>query len=100
MNLLAFSKQDPTIFFVAEVDKISCFRVEEEDQHPFQTLQVIANRSSIGRETWLDRRIPINSIHVGSLGTAEVLVSVDEAGQVRLWYTSNLEHSPICLTVE
>ena len=100
MNLLAFSQQDPTVFYAAELDSINCFRIGEEGCPPFHTLQCVSGRSTTESNRAPDRRIPINCIHIGYLGSAEVLVAADEAAQVHVWYTNDLDHSPICITVE
>ncbi|TPX31217.1 hypothetical protein SeMB42_g07794 [Synchytrium endobioticum] len=95
MNLIAFSRNDPTVFFVAELDTICCFRIGHEHHHPFRRLGAPPDGAAD-----IARRIPINSILVASLGSAEVLVSVDEAAQVRVWRTSALDKTPISLTVD
>ncbi|TPX34870.1 hypothetical protein SmJEL517_g02651 [Synchytrium microbalum] len=87
INLMAFSKQDPDILYVAEYDIIKCFRVN----------QVTAFDTLISSE---GQRSPINAIHVGSLGAMEVLVTASDRGPVRVWFTnldSDLHRTPISL---
>ncbi|KAF9956140.1 hypothetical protein BGZ70_010029 [Mortierella alpina] len=41
----------------------------------------------------------INILQIGHLGTEEVLVSADEAGDVCVWFTMNLQREPLLLSV-
>ncbi|KAI8918121.1 hypothetical protein BC831DRAFT_516198 [Entophlyctis helioformis] len=43
---------------------------------------------------------PSTAIRVGQLGTEEMLVSVDDNGNVRLFYTAHLSRPPICLLTQ
>ncbi|KAF9934831.1 hypothetical protein FBU30_010804 [Linnemannia zychae] len=57
----------------------------------------ISDPRSIDDETSMDRTI--NIIQVGYLGTEEVLVTANDAGEACVWFTSNLRRDPLLLSV-
>jgi len=46
-------------------------------------------------QEFIDRTI--NVLKVGRLGLEEVLVSADEQGEIRVWFTMNLQRDPLLL---
>ncbi|CAG8550866.1 20230_t:CDS:10 [Gigaspora rosea] len=97
MNLTAVSNKFKDIFFVAIYDSIFAYRLnsyhDEDDtpKKPFKKLNRPIDSTSHDDE---EQHI-INAIKVGEIGYEEVLVSVDESGDIHVWYTSNLEKDPL-----
>ncbi|CAG8539020.1 10396_t:CDS:10 [Dentiscutata erythropus] len=97
MNLTAVSNKIKDIFFVAIYDSIFAYRLssynDEDDtpKKPFKKLNRPIDPTSHDDE---EQHI-INAIKVGEIGYEEVLVSVDESGDIHVWYTSNLEKNPL-----
>ncbi|KAI8924638.1 hypothetical protein BC831DRAFT_513155 [Entophlyctis helioformis] len=92
MNLLAVSGQDPSKAFLALDDSIHVFEVAGGPSPAYSDppLTVLQTRTGAA----------INAIRVGQLGTEEMLVSVDDNGNVRLFYTAHLSRPPICLLTQ
>ena len=103
MNLMASSSKDTSLFFVAVLDSIYCFRSSTFTNCHFiqhQKLQIRAflkippppihhdNNPSLSR-------IPINFIRIVNLGDQEYLVSVDDAGSIRLYKSDALNEPPL-----
>ena len=42
----------------------------------------------------------INSLKIGMLGNEEVVGSVDDDGEVRVYYVNNLDRKPVCFRLE
>ncbi|KAJ3079697.1 hypothetical protein HK102_003572, partial [Quaeritorhiza haematococci] len=103
LNLLAASKRDPTLFFVAVFNQVCAYRLPypgappDVEAKPFVKLNV--HEPSTAAELppgSLDQAI--NALKIGQIGTDEVLVAVDNGGEVRVWFTSSLTtRPPICL---
>ncbi|CAG8582598.1 1546_t:CDS:2, partial [Scutellospora calospora] len=100
MNLTAVSNKFKDIFFVAIYDSIFVYRLspyhneddtDDTSKKPFRKL----NRpvDSISHDD--EGQHVINAIKVGDIGYEEVLVSVDESGDIHVWYTSNLDRNPL-----
>ncbi|KAJ3122703.1 hypothetical protein HK098_002539 [Nowakowskiella sp. JEL0407] len=107
LNLLAASRQDSSLFFVADCGTINCHRFPPSAiggnsylpddfsiQAPFKKLKTNTNNDP---ET--DSPFPINALRTGYLGNDEVLVSVDDGANVFIAYTNDLERTPITLAV-
>ncbi|RPA85263.1 hypothetical protein BJ508DRAFT_412050 [Ascobolus immersus RN42] len=86
-NLFQASKKYNLVFLV-RVHKINVF----EPSFPSQTLpaEPLTVLDPLPDNSSLPLRVGINNIHVGELGTEEVLVSVHENGKVFVWYTRDL----------
>ncbi|GBC02341.1 hypothetical protein RclHR1_04580009 [Rhizophagus clarus] len=93
MNLLAVSDRDKNIMFVAMDDMIFVHQlnINGKPGDPIKKLRVSANLERTNKT--------INAIKVGKIGNEEVLVSVDEAGDIRIWFTSNLDKIPIQFSI-
>ncbi|PKC69774.1 hypothetical protein RhiirA1_377245 [Rhizophagus irregularis] len=91
MNLLAISDIDKNIMFVAMNDTIFVHRLNfnGKPSEPFKKLRYSTEPD------YTNKSHTINAIKVGKIGNEEVLVSVDEAGDIRIWFTSNLNKNPI-----
>uniref|UniRef100_U9UWV0 Piwi-domain-containing protein n=1 Tax=Rhizophagus irregularis (strain DAOM 181602 / DAOM 197198 / MUCL 43194) TaxID=747089 RepID=U9UWV0_RHIID len=91
MNLLAISDIDKNIMFVAMNDTIFVHRLNfnGKPSEPFKKLRYSTEPD------YTNKSHTINAIKVGKIGNEEVLVSVDEAGDIRIWFTSNLDKNPI-----
>ncbi|CAG8501646.1 11537_t:CDS:2 [Diversispora eburnea] len=81
MNLSAVSLSQQT-FFVAVDTIIHVYRLLEEE-----------NPTEVAQDSSL--REPIKKLQLGMLGFEEVLVCVDDFGEVCVWYTANLDRTPI-----
>ncbi|KAG0288989.1 hypothetical protein BGZ96_007344 [Linnemannia gamsii] len=98
MNLLASSRDDPRVLFVVNDDKILVYRFSTLTPSALPTLvDRISDPRSTDEEESLDRTI--NAMQVGYLGSEEVLVTANDAGEVCVWFTSNLRRTPILLSV-
>ncbi|CAG8666905.1 7256_t:CDS:10 [Cetraspora pellucida] len=97
MNLTAVSNKFKDIFFVAIYDSIFAYRLnpyhddDDTPKKPFKKLNRPVDSVSPDDE----ELHVINAIKVGEIGYEEVLVSVDESGDIHVWYTSNLEKNPL-----
>ncbi|KAJ3103479.1 hypothetical protein HDU97_010062 [Phlyctochytrium planicorne] len=90
MNLLAFSEDDPNLFFVACHDTILCYKL----QQPTQSIHKFKPQP----EVWFEqekRRAPINAIRICRLGEDEALLAVDDGGGVYAWFTGNMNRQPL-----
>ncbi|CAI2165438.1 13584_t:CDS:10 [Funneliformis geosporum] len=90
MNLLAVSDRNKNIMFVAKTDIIYVYRLGLLDYKPgvpIKELKCPIDESLKSRT--------INAIKVGNIGNEEVLVSVDDLGDVFVWFTANLDKNPI-----
>ncbi|KAG0224786.1 hypothetical protein BGW41_004959 [Actinomortierella wolfii] len=98
MNLVESSQDDPRLIFLATGSRI---RV-----HHFATLTPTApptfTRELVDPRETADPNIDktINQIRVGHLDQDEVLVVVDDAGDVCVWFTQNLSRDPLLFSVE
>ncbi|KXS12642.1 hypothetical protein M427DRAFT_34648 [Gonapodya prolifera JEL478] len=119
MNLAAGSQSEPGLFFVAVSSQVFCYRVahgHDVPSSPFRKLDMRGRSAGTGDpaadiddvhvgafdgRTWdydAAEGAPINSIRIGQLGGEEVLVAVDDLGQVRCWMTRDLTRPPIKLS--
>ncbi|CAO3565980.1 unnamed protein product [Mortierella alpina] len=97
MNLIGASKEDPRMLYLADGSKILVYH--------FSTLTPSGPPTFIKR--FSDPRCTddqsndktINILQIGHLGTEEVLVTADEAGDVCVWFTMNLQREPLLLSV-
>ncbi|KAF9152755.1 hypothetical protein BG015_004772 [Linnemannia schmuckeri] len=81
MNLLASSRDDPRVLFVVNDDKILVYRFPTLTPSALPTLaDRISDPRSIDEDESMDRTI--NAMQVGYLGTEEVLVTANDAGEV------------------
>ncbi|KAH6561781.1 hypothetical protein BASA50_009078 [Batrachochytrium salamandrivorans] len=86
MNLLAVSDNDPHLLFIALHDYIHCYQTLHGQHQPQLHLMHVL-RTHTGS--------PINAIRIGKLGSEEVLISVDDIGQIRVYFTENLHRAPV-----
>ncbi|ORX87013.1 hypothetical protein K493DRAFT_81758 [Basidiobolus meristosporus CBS 931.73] len=103
LNLLAVSRKDPLKFFVALHDEVHVYQLldpYDKPQTPILKLKSANPNPPVIIEeddpSW--PRCAINAIRVGMLGSEEVLVSVDDSGEVRVWFTEKLDRSPLCFS--
>ncbi|KAF9929036.1 hypothetical protein BGZ67_006611 [Mortierella alpina] len=102
MNLIGASREDPRTLYLADSNKILVYH--------FSTLTPSGPPTLIKK--FSDPRCTddvrsglqlndktINILHIGYLGTEEVLVTADEAGDVCVWFTMNLQREPLLLSV-
>ncbi|RIA98349.1 hypothetical protein C1645_812757 [Glomus cerebriforme] len=92
MNLLAVSDRDKNIMFVAMEDMIFVHRLDllnDKPGEPFKKLKIPVDPESSPKNRL------INAIKVGKIGNEEVLVSVDDIGDINIWFTANLDKNPI-----
>ncbi|KAK3834818.1 MAG: hypothetical protein JOS17DRAFT_737851 [Linnemannia elongata] len=98
MNLLASSRDDPRVLFVVNDDKILVYRFSTLTPSTLPTLvDRISDPRSNDEDESMDRTI--NAMQVGYLGTEEVLVTANDAGEVCVWFTNNLRRTPLLLSV-
>ncbi|KAF8940506.1 hypothetical protein BGZ47_007723 [Haplosporangium gracile] len=88
MNLLASSGDDPRVLFVVNDDKILVYRFSTLTP---STLPTLVDRISDPRSTDEDESMDrtINAMQVGYLGTEEVLVTANDAGEVCVCVTES-----------
>ncbi|KAF9340826.1 hypothetical protein BGZ91_012363 [Linnemannia elongata] len=98
MNLLASSRDDPRVLFVVNDDTILVYRFSTLTPSALPTLvDRISDPRSNDEGQSIDRTI--NAMQVGYLGTEEVLVTANDAGEVCVWFTNNLQRTPLLLSV-
>ncbi|KAF9143543.1 hypothetical protein BGX30_000159 [Mortierella sp. GBA39] len=79
-------------------DKILVYRFSTLTPSALPTLvDRIADPRSNDEDESKDRTI--NAMQVGYLGTEEVLVTANDAGEVCVWFTNNLRRTPLLLSV-
>ncbi|KAK9717457.1 hypothetical protein K7432_006173 [Basidiobolus ranarum] len=102
LNLLAVSRKDPLKFFIALHDEIYVYQLldpYDKPKNPILKLRSVnPNPPVIAEEDDPSWPCAINAIKVGMLGSEEVLVSVDDSGEVRAWFTEKLDRSPLCFS--
>ncbi|KAJ1568175.1 hypothetical protein HK096_007342, partial [Nowakowskiella sp. JEL0078] len=90
INLMASSR---TSLFVADFNKINCHMFD-----PF-SYRILPAYKVISLEDW-GSNFAINAIRRNEIGSSEVLVSVDDGGNVFVFFTSNLHQPPLHFMVE
>ncbi|KAJ3197057.1 hypothetical protein HK101_006240 [Irineochytrium annulatum] len=98
MNLLECSRRDPSLLFIACLNHIRVYRLPHVPHAvksgPHKKLRyLIPHDYDPDDEDAED--VPINAIRVGSIMGEEVLVSVDDRGVVRIYFTQDLDRQPI-----
>ncbi|KAF9974078.1 hypothetical protein BGZ73_002639 [Actinomortierella ambigua] len=98
MNLVESSHDDPRVIFFAMGSRIMVyhFATLTPTAPPTYTRELVDPRETADPN--IDKTI--NQIRVGHLDQDEVLVAVDEVGDVCVWFTQNLSRDPLLFNVD
>ncbi|KAI8601308.1 hypothetical protein EDD21DRAFT_321884, partial [Dissophora ornata] len=97
MNLMGSSREDPRVFYIVNGDKILVYQFSTLTPSGLPTpIRRLSDPRCMNDDT---NDKTINVIKVGYLGSDEVLVTADEAGDVCVWFTRNLQRDPLLLSV-
>ncbi|KAF9291079.1 hypothetical protein BGZ68_005175 [Mortierella alpina] len=97
MNLIGASKEDPRILYLADGSKILVYHFSTLTPSGPPTFIKKFSDPRCTDDQLIDKTI--NILQIGHLGTEEVLVTGDEAGDVCVWFTMNLQREPLLLSV-
>ncbi|KAL1916856.1 uncharacterized protein VTP21DRAFT_5560 [Calcarisporiella thermophila] len=100
MNLLAFSEVDHTKMFIAMDNQILMYQWRPPLEVPGEPKKKVIIGDAASDFSTDSSPYTINAIRIGWLGREEVLVSVHENGNARVWFTSAFERAPLLFTVD